>query len=267
MNKYLALVVAASLSFPGFAQASEADTVAYQTASNRVQAEEHAPVQKTAKSNDAGNEIMYKVVEGGDFKVAELRPDHLIDMYRLAKYDTIKVMAMGFPNGFGVDTLQVGPDGFVQLPYVGNVKLAGCTLDEAGAIIRDALSPYLKIPQLSVYMAGYGARKVYVMGEVASPGIKDMGIDNMNAYAAVGAAGGITKHGRERRVQVLRTVGTTMYYQTVDLGHYIKNHDLTQNLALEDGDIVYVPKSNKVIFGEDVMPYISMYGLWRSLTN
>lgn len=267
MNKYLALVVAASLSLPGLAQASEADTVAYQTASNCVQAEEPAHLQKVDKPAVSEEGTMYKVVEGGDFKIAELRPDHLIDMYRLAKYDTIKIMAMGFPNGFGVDTLQVGPDGYVQLPYVGNVKLAGCTLDEAGAIIRDALSPYLKIPQLSVYMSGYGARKVYVMGAVTKPGIQDMGIDNMNIYAAVSAAGGITNRGRERKVQVLRTVGTTMYYQTVNLGQYIKKHDLTQNLALEDGDIVYVPESNKIIFNEDVMPYISTYALWKSITN
>ncbi|MDD6597037.1 hypothetical protein [Anaerovibrio sp.] len=47
----------------------------------------------------------------------------------------------------------------------------------------------------------------------------------------------------------------------------MKKHDLSQNIELEDGDIIYVPDSGKVIFGQDIAPYISVYGTYRALTK
>ena len=210
----------------------------------------------------------YRVVNGGDWKIASLRADGLMDHeYRLRKYDSIKLMAVGFPDAFGVDAINVGPDGYAQVPYVGNVKLAGLTVNEATELLRDGLNDYLKITQLSLYISEYAPMKVYVMGEVTKPGIQIMTIDDMNTYAAISSAGGFTKRSRTRKVQVIRTIGNTMYYRTLDIGHYIKRHDLTQNVQLEEGDIVYVPRSNKLIVNEDVMPYINAYLLWRNITD
>ena len=210
----------------------------------------------------------YRVVNGGDWKIASLRADGLMDHeYRLRKYDSIKLMAVGFPDAFGVDAINVGPDGYAQVPYVGNVKLAGLTVNEATELLRDGLNDYLKITQLSLYISEYAPMKVYVMGEVTKPGIQSMTIDDMNTYAAISSAGGFTKRSRTRKVQVIRTIGNTMYYRTLDIGHYIKRHDLTQNVQLEEGDIVYVPRSNKLIVNEDVMPYINGYLVWRNITD
>ena len=58
-----------------------------------------------------------------------------------------------------------------------------------------------------------------------------------------------------------------MYYTQLNMKKYIKNHDLTQNVALEDGDIVYVPKSNGIKFNEDVLPYVNAWALYKNLTD
>ncbi|MDD6597832.1 polysaccharide biosynthesis/export family protein, partial [Anaerovibrio sp.] len=119
------------------------------------------------------------------FKVARMRPERMLEEYRLMKYDTINIMAIGFPNGIGINDVTVGVDGMARLPYTGNIKLVGLTLDEARDLIHARLSEYFKLPELNVYMKSYGPRKVYVMGNVNAPGIKNMGVDSMNVYAAV----------------------------------------------------------------------------------
>ena len=207
------------------------------------------------------------VVEGGDFKVATLQPDRLLETYRLTKYDVIDVQVIGLPSGAGMIDVMIGPDGYAQLPYVGSVKLAGMTLDEAKAVLIARMSEYLHVPDLSLLMRSYGARKVYVMGEVGAPGIHQLGVDNLNAYAALSSAGGIKRRGRSTQVQVLRVVGDTMYYKTLNIKNYIKKHDLTQNVVLQDGDIVYVPRSNGIKLDEDVLPYVNVWAMYKALTK
>jgi len=216
---------------------------------------------------EATSDMPTHVVEGGDFKVATLQPDRLLETYRLTKYDVIDVQVIGLPSGAGMSDVMIGPDGYAQLPYVGSVKLAGMTLDEAKAVLIARMSEYLHVPDLSLLMRSYGARKVYVMGEVGAPGIHQLGVDNLNAYAALSSAGGIKRRGRSTQVQVLRVVEDTMYYKTLNIKNYIKKHDLTQNVVLQDGDIVYVPRSNGIKLDEDVLPYVNVWAMYKALTK
>ena len=220
-----------------------------------VQAEE-APSITAVESND--NTI---------FKVARMRPERMLEEYRLMKYDTINIMAIGFPNGIGIDDVTVGVDGMARLPYTGNIKLVGLTLDEARDLIHARLSEYFKLPELNVYMKSYGPRKVYVMGNVNAPGVKNMGVDSMNVYAAIASAGGVDNKGRSKHIQLIRQIDGVLYYREINLDAFVKKHDLSQNIELEDGDIIYVPDSGKIIFSQDIAPYINIYATYRALTK
>ena len=97
--------------------------------------------------------------------------------------------------------------------------------------------------------------------------MQELSADNLNAYAALSSAGGIKRRGRSTQVQVLRVVGDTMYYKTLNIKNYIKKHDLTQNVVLQDGDIIYVPRSNGIKLDEDVLPYVSVWAMYKALTK
>ena len=201
------------------------------------------------------------------FKTAQLRPDYRQNEYRLAKYDIITIMALGHTKDIGENEITIGVDGMAALPYVGNVKLAGLTLDEARRVIYTKLSQYYKLPELNVSIKSYGARKVYVMGNVQLPGIKEMNVDNMNTYAAISSAGGVDNKGRSKHIQLIRQIEGVLYYREINIDAFVKKHDLSQNIQLEDGDIVYVPDSGKIIFNEDIAPYINFYATYRTLTK
>lgn len=233
------------------------------------------PVSADAAHTNAPAAQPYRVVEGGDFQTAALHGDRLLETYRLTKYDVLDIQLVGFSSFASTDTtkdsglnnVMVGPDGYVQLPYAGSVKLAGLTLDEAREVLSERLRRYLRFPDMSVIVKEYGVRKVYVMGEVKTPGIHELAADTLNAYAAISSAGGITKRGRSTQVQVLRVVGDTMYYKRLNLKSYIKKHDLTQNVVLQDGDIVYVSRSNGIKFDEDILPYINVWAMYKALKD
>ena len=208
-----------------------------------------------------------KSTDNSIFKTAQLRPDYRQDEYRLAKYDIITIMALGHTEDIGENEITIGVDGMAALPYVGNVKLAGLTLDEARRVIYTKLSQYYKLPELNVSIKSYGARKVYVMGNVQLPGIKEMNVDNMNTYAAISSAGGVDNRGRSKHIQLIRQIEGVLYYREINIDDFVKKHDLSQNIQLEDGDIVYVPDSGKVIFNEDIAPYINIYATYRALTK
>lgn len=266
-----------------------ADTAAPARAAARTAAPAAAAAQPTAPaavdltpradrgSQSAPGQPAY--IERSDiFETAELRRAATAPSYRLYRGDTVAIKAVGFDSGdadagdaklsgSGIGGFTVGIDGYVQLPFVGNVKMEGLTLDEAKEVLMESLTQYLRIPDLSLLITSYGPRKVYVMGEVAHPGLVNLSIDNMNAYAALASAGGWTSRGRSTRTQIIRVIDGTMYYRRLDMKQYIKKHDLTQNVMVEDGDIIYVPSSNGFKFNEDILPYVSVYALYKNLTD
>lgn len=216
----------------------------------------------------ADDDVADRYVESKEmFKTASLRHTTVSPSYRLFRGDTLSILAVGFPDGIGINSITVGLDGYVQLPYVGSVKMEGLTLDEAKAVLMDSLTQYLRIPDLSLVITSYGPRKVYVMGEVNKPGVQDMAIDNMNAYAALASAGGWARKGRSTRIQIMRVIDGTMYYRTLNMKAYTVKHDLTQNVEIEDGDIIYVPRSNGIKLDTDVLPYINAWALYKNLTD
>lgn len=234
-------------------------------ASSAVQTNTTAALSAKSAADD---DVADRYVESKEmFKTASLRHTTVSPSYRLFRGDTLSILAVGFPDGIGINSITVGLDGYVQLPYVGSVKMEGLTLDEAKAVLMDSLTQYLRIPDLSLVITNYGPRKVYVMGEVNKPGVQNMAIDNMNAYAALATAGGWARKGRSTRIQIMRVIDGTMYYRTLNMKAYTVKHDLTQNVEIEDGDIIYVPRSNGIKLDTDVLPYINAWALYKNLTD
>lgn len=187
--------------------------------------------------------------------------------YRLYKYDVISLRIVGFDDLKDLDDIMIGTDGYVNLPYAGSVKLAGLTVEEAKAVLMQKFGKYLKIPDMSIMVTTYGPRKVQVLGEVEEPGTVELDSDDMNVTSAISKAGWVTTYGRIKKVQVLRIIDGTMYIKEANIKNYIEKHDITQNLELEDGDIVFIPKSNKIDYKQDILPLLGVYTTYKAITD
>lgn len=188
-------------------------------------------------------------------------------VYRLNRYDVLNIVILGMPDILGFTDIMVGPDGFVNLPYAGSVKLGGLTVSEATALLTEKLGEYIKIPGMTIMVKSYGPRKVYVVGEVNKPGIYDLSWDRMNIISAISSAGGIALKGRTKEIRVVRLVDGEVVSQKVNYRNLTRKGDLSQNISLQDGDLVYVPHSGKIDFNTDIMPFVNAYLLYKAATN
>ena len=219
-------------------------------------------------TNIADSAVIMDATDTSVFKPAAIKSlTEYDEHYRLYKYDTISIRIIGYKDAQGLDDIMIGTDGYVNLPYAGSVKLSGLTIEEAKTVLMQKFSKYLKIPDMSIIVTSYGPRKVQVLGEVNNPGTVELASDDMNVTNAISKAGWVTTYGRIKKAQVIRIIDGTMYVKEANIKNYIEKHDIAQNLALEDGDIVFIPKSNKIDFHQDILPLLNVYNTYKAITD
>ncbi len=145
---------------------------------------------------------------------------------------------------------RVDAKGTVNLPLVGEVKIAGLTVSEAQKIIEDAYRDgrYLRAPQVTINVEEYASREVSISGMIRNPGRFPLPVEsNMTVLELVTKAGGLTDTAKGTAVSVTRISpeGKKEVF-TIDVESLIKGRDRAKaadnSLILQAGDIVYVPE-------------------------
>lgn len=108
----------------------------------------------------------------------------------------------------------VNEAGQIDIPFVGQIDLAGYTLPEARGKVEEKLNLYL--PNTSVELK-YAGNYITVLGEVRMPGNHLFFKDRLNVFEAIGHAGGILDYGNKEQLTLVRTDGGVTTYHMVDL--------------------------------------------------
>ncbi len=138
--------------------------------------------------------------------------------------------------------LEINQNGDVVIPKVGTVRLAGVSYGQLPTLLKAQLGQYLKDFQISVTMGRLRLVKVYVVGQVRSPG--DYTISGLSTVLnALSAAGGPTKNGTLRSVVVKRN---GVVVETVDLYDFFLKGNKSKDIRLQPGDTIYVPSIGPV---------------------
>jgi len=164
-----------------------------------------------------------------------------VDAYRVLVLDELSLTILGSPELSGI--VRVLPDGTITVPGAGPVYVLGLTIPEITAKVTEAISTVVRYPQLSVGVANFGERRIYVMGEVGSPG--DHPYQNgITALGAVAQAGGFANTAKRSSVMVLRRLGPDKAVALrLDLRGPLKGENLQHDIRIRPFDIVYVPKT------------------------
>ena len=138
---------------------------------------------------------------------------------------------------------QVGDDGAIDFPMVGNVEVRGKTKDEVARVLEQKLADgYLNNPQVSVQVKQRGNREVSVLGQVNEAGSLDYR-DGLSLVQAVSLAGGLTAFAAPTRVKVTRRTGVGDATVTFEVSLSAIFDGRSEDLVLRPGDIVFVPES------------------------
>lgn len=164
-----------------------------------------------------------------------------IDQYRVLVSDDLSLTVLGYPELSG--SMKVLPDGTITTPGVGSIYVLGSTLDEATLRIREELSKIARYPQATLAVSNFGDRRVFVMGEVDTPGGQPYH-RGMTVLGAIAQAGGFAPTAKRGSVLILRRLGRQEAIAIrVDANDLLKGKNLEKDTALRPFDIVYVPKT------------------------
>lgn len=155
----------------------------------------------------------------------------------------------------------VDSDGTFTFPLVGRVKAGGLTLRQLEAELKRLLKDgFFNDPQLSVGVEKYLSQKIHIVGQVRNAGTYPLTGD-MSLIEAIARAGSTmpdasgevlivrNRAGRSADGPVLPD-GDDTDVTTVDL-RSLQSGALSQNVALRDGDTIFVPRAESVyVFGQ-----------------
>src|SRR5215213_7235667 len=135
----------------------------------------------------------------------------------------------------------VSPDGTIFFPYAGTVRVAGKTLEEVRAMLTNALARVIENPQLDVRVASYRSQRIYVVGEVETPGPLPITDVPTTVLDAISKAGRVT----ERADLVHATLTRDGKPYAINLLAMYENGDMTENIVLEGGDALHIPDRSR----------------------
>jgi polysaccharide export outer membrane protein len=151
-------------------------------------------------------------------------------------------------SGFAVDQ-----DGEVYLPYVGAVKVAGLTMRDLHAELARQFAKYIRKPDFTVHISSYRSKRVFISGEVRTPGVVPIIDIPMTLPEALSMAGGWTSLGDPGSVEIDRN-GKQYVVNIPQLTEHGMN---PSRILLQNGDLVRVPsleESKVYVIGDVVRP-------------
>jgi len=162
------------------------------------------------------------------------------DRYRLQPGDVFEVQFRYTPE-FN-QTVTVQPDGYIALEIGGDLKVAGFTIEETRNAILTQAKKRLQDPVATIVLKEFQKPYFVVSGEVAQPGKIEMR-QKVTALQAIMLAGGMKESAKSSQVVVFRKINSDMAeVKVLNLKSINRTSDLENDLTLQAGDMVYVPR-------------------------
>jgi len=130
----------------------------------------------------------------------------------------------------------VNTDGTIDIPTLGNIKVAGQTKNQLRVTLTKALLPFLKEPVVTIRFMNY---RITVLGEVNRPGTIPVLNERVSVLEALGLAGDLTMYGNRNNILLI---------------HENKGVKETKRLSINDYSVFSSPyyylQSNDVLYVE-----------------
>ena len=157
--------------------------------------------------------------------------------------------------------LTVSQAGMINVPLLGNVKAQGLTLVSLEKAVYDSLArDYFVDPQITITIKGYHSLRYYISGAVNSPGLYEM-TSRATLLELIAKAGGVTadrgnvayimREGVQHELEVNETDKQFAVRDPlkVDLLNLLDKGDMSRNLLLQTGDVIYIPLERSLDLG------------------
>jgi polysaccharide export outer membrane protein len=137
-------------------------------------------------------------------------------------------------------TVPVRMDGNISLPLVNEVKAEGLTPLKLKENLTERFKEFFENPNVSVTVIEANSFKVYVSGQVKTPGVYRLRSET-TLLQIIPMAGGFTDWANPKKILVIRKENGKEKHMTVNYKKIMNGDDPGSNLILKAGDTVIVP--------------------------
>jgi polysaccharide export outer membrane protein len=170
--------------------------------------------------------------------------------YIIGPGDSVQMFVWGNPEV--TQSVTVRPDGKITAPLVEELPASGKTPYELARDVEKELSKYVRNPLVTIIVEGFVgpySEQVRVVGQVGGGDEGDeqpIAIpykDKMTLLDLVIAFGGMTDFADGNRASIIRVIDGEMTQFGVRIDDLIKDADITANVDIMPGDILFVPEA------------------------
>lgn len=175
-----------------------------------------------------------RLMAGGDSTARTLDIPAPSD-YRIGPGDTVLLQLFGKDNRSY--SLPITRDGFIQIPEIGPLVVAGMTFEEMSALVIDRITKQKIGVEASITMGPLRSIQVFLVGDVRNPGAYTVPALTTVTNALL-AAGGVRQSGSLRRIELRRNHRLA---SRLDIYDVLLKGDVRADVRLLPGDVIFVP--------------------------
>ena len=137
-------------------------------------------------------------------------------------------------------TIPVRMDGKISLPLVQEINAAGLTPLQLKEVLTRKLKEFIENPVVSVTVTEANSYKVYVSGQVKTPGVFRLRSETSVAQI-IPMAGGFTDWANQKKILIIRNENGREKRIMVNYKKILSGSDPSANVILKTGDAIVVP--------------------------
>jgi polysaccharide export outer membrane protein len=131
-------------------------------------------------------------------------------------------------------------DGNVSLPLINEIKAAGLTPLQLKEDLVQKLKEFIENPNVSVTVMEANSFKVYVSGQVRTPGVYRLR-SQTTMLQIIPMVGGFTDWANQKKILIIRKENGKEKRMVVNYKKIVKGDDPGSNIVLKSGDTIIVP--------------------------
>ncbi len=137
-------------------------------------------------------------------------------------------------------SVPVRMDGMISIPLVDDIKAAGMTPLQLKELLLTKLREYVETPDVTVIVAEANSFRVYVQGEVKTPGVYKLRSETSLMQLII-MAGGFTDWANQKKITVIRKEGGKDSRIVVNYKKIVEGDAGAKDVMLKSGDIIIIP--------------------------
>ncbi|MBN1932936.1 MAG: polysaccharide biosynthesis/export family protein [Desulfobacterales bacterium] len=150
-------------------------------------------------------------------------------------------------SNWGVHGSRVDGTGYIHLPLIGSIPVAGLSISVIEEKLKDQFRHYVQNPWVVIEVSEFKSQPLYLLGQFNAPGTYYMDRP-LKLLEGVSLAKGLKDAANLSGARLIRTEKTI----PVDLYRILQQGEIDQNIWLQPGDTIFIPDNknqNVFVFG------------------